>query len=131
MIRQVIRDIINEMVNDVIENTKKNIKRKKIKNIKDIYNNEDLLVTFSKEMNYFDATIKSFLKEKMYLSKSVLKNTNKGKKIINFLFLKIKRNPSKFINKSIYTKDNFERNICDYIAGMTDRYAINLYKSLI
>ena len=30
----------------------------------------------------------------------------------------------------IYKKNNFERNICDFIAGMTDRYAINLYNSL-
>ena len=54
VIRQMIRDIINEMVNDVIINTRKNIKEKKIKNIKDIYNNKDLVVNFSKEMNYFE-----------------------------------------------------------------------------
>ena len=46
------------------------------------------------------------------------------------LFLKIKKNPLKFIKKSIFKKNNFERSICDYIAGMTDRYAINLYNSL-
>ena len=130
MIRQVIRDIINEMVKDVITNTQKNIKENKIRNFKDVCNNENLLVNFSKEMNYFDITIKSFLKKNMYLSKNVLKKTNMGKKIINFLFLKIKKNPSRFINNSIYKKNNYERNICDFIAGMTDRYAINLYNSL-
>jgi len=81
-------------------------------------------------MHLFDLSIKSFLKEKMYLSKSVLKKTNMGKKIIKFLFLKIKKNPLKFIKKSIFQKNNFERSICDFIAGMTDRYAINLYNSL-
>ena len=130
MIRQVIRDTINEMVNDVISTTKKNIKEKKIIYINDIYNNKNALVSFSREMNYFDTAIKSFLKEKMYLSKNVLKKTNMGKKIIRFLFLKIKKNPSKFINKSIYKKNNLERSISDFIAGMTDRYAINLYNSL-
>jgi len=130
VIRQIIRSIINEMVNDIITNTKKKIKEEKIKNIKDIYNHKNLIVTFSKEMNLFDVSIKSFLKERMYFSKNVLKKTNMGKKIINFLFLKIKKNPSKFIKKTIYKKNNFERNICDFIAGMTDRYAINLYNSL-
>mgnify|MGYP006149583515 CR=1 FL=1 len=128
--RQIIRDIINEMVNDIIINTKKKIKEKKIKTIKDVYNHNDLIVTFSEEMNLFDLSIKSFLKEKMYFSKNVLKKTNMGKKIIKFLFLKIKKNPSWFIKKTIYQKNNFERNICDFIAGMTDRYAINLYNSL-
>lgn len=130
VIRQVIRDIINELVNDVIINTKKKIKEKKIKHINDIYNHENLIVSFSKEMNYFDLAIKSFLKEKMYLSKNVIRKTNMGKKIISFLFFKIKKKPSKFINAAIYKKNNFERNICDFIAGMTDRYAINLYNSL-
>ena len=81
-------------------------------------------------MNYFDIQIKSFLKEKMYFSKNVLKKTNMGKKIIKFLFLKIKKNPTKYISKKKYKILELERNICDYIAGMTDRYAINLYNSL-
>ena len=130
VIRQIVRDIINEMVNDVIVNTQKKIKEKKITSLKDIYNHNDLIVTFSKEMNLFDMSIKSFLKEKMYLSKNVLKKTNMGKKIIKFLFFKIKKNPSKFIKKVVYKKKSFERNICDFVAGMTDRYAINLYNSL-
>ena len=130
MIRQVVRDIINEMVNDVILNTKKNIKVKRIQRINDIYNNEDLLVGFSNQMNFFDIKIKSFLRERMYFSKNVLKKTNKGKQIIKFLFTKIKKNPSKFLNNSIYKKNEFERNVSDFIAGMTDRYAINLYNSL-
>ena len=124
VIRQIIRAIVNEMVKDIITNTKKNIKKEKIKSIKDIYNHNSLIVIFSKEMNLFDLSIKSFLKERMYLSRNVLKKT------IKFLFLKIKKNPSKFLKKSIYKKNNFERNICDFIAGMTDRYAIDLYNSL-
>ena len=130
VIRQIIRDIVNEMVNDIIRNTKKKIKKEKIKSIQDVYNNTNLIVTFSKEMNLFDISIKSFLKERMYLSSNVLKKTNMGKKIIKSLFLKIKKNPSKFLKKSIYQQNNFERNICDFVAGMTDRYAINLYNSL-
>ena len=128
--RQIIRGIVNEMVNDIITNTKKKIKVNKIKTIKDIYNHHNLIVSFSEEMNLFDLSIKSFLKEKMYFSKNVLKKTNMGKKIIKFLFLKIKKNPLKFLKKNNFQKNNFERNICDFIAGMTDRYAINLYNSL-
>ena len=130
VIRQIIRGIVNEMVKDIILNTEKKIKEKKIKTIKDVYNHKDLIVTFSKDMNLFDLSIKSFLKEKMYFSKKVLKKTNMGKKIIKFLFLKIKKNPSKFLKKKFFNKNNFERNVCDFVAGMTDRYAINLYNSL-
>jgi dGTPase len=129
-VRQIIREIINEMVNDIISNTKKNIKKQKLNTVKDIYNTKRPVVTFSKEMQLFDTSIKSFLMERMYLSKNVLKKTNNGKKIIKFLFLKIKKNPSKFIKTSVYQGNTIERNISDFIAGMTDRYAINLFNSL-
>ena len=130
VLRQIIREIINEMVTDIVINTKKNIKKEKINSTADVYKSKVLLVSFSKEMQLFDDSIKSFLKKKMYLSKSVLKKTNNGKKIIKFLFLKIKKNPSKFIKKSVYQRNNTERNICDFIAGMTDRYAISLYNKI-
>jgi len=130
VLRQIIREIINKMVIDTILNTKINIKKYKINSIKDIYKSKNLLVTFSKEMQLFDKSIKLFLRERMYFHMNVIKKTNKGKKIIRFLFLKIKKNPSKFIKKSIYQRNNIERNICDFIAGMTDRYAIKLYNSL-
>jgi len=128
--RQIIRGIINEMVNDIISNTKKNLRIQKIRSIKNIYNSKSPQVSFSKEMQLFDTSIKSFLRERMYFSKNVLKKTNNGKKIIKVLFFKIKKNPSKFIKKSVYQNNNIERNICDFIAGMTDRYAINLYNNL-
>ena len=81
-------------------------------------------------MRIFDKNIKSFLKRKMYYHKDVKKNTNQGKKIIRKLFLTIKKNPDKYINVSKYDKSDIARSICDFIAGMTDRYAINLYNKI-
>ena len=130
VMRQIIREIINEMVKDVIQNTKKKIKLYRLKTIQDVYNSKNEIVCFSKKMKSFDLSIKFFLKERMYYNADVLKKTNKGKKIIKVLFQKIKKKPSKFIKKSTYQRNNIERNICDFIAGMTDRYAINLYNSL-
>ncbi len=130
IIRQVIREIINEMVKDIIYTTKKNIKKQKLKNIYDVYKSKYPIVTFSKKMKEFDLKIKSFLKRKMYYHKNVKKNTNDGKKIINKLFISIKKNPKRFINVSKYDKSNIDRSICDFIAGMTDRYAIDIYNKI-
>jgi dGTPase len=130
IVRQIIREIINEMVSDVIKTTQKNIKLNNIKNLKDVYQLENQIVCFSGKMKKFDLKIKNFLKQKMYFHKSVNKNTNNGKKIINNLFLLIKKKPKKYINIRKYKNLNIERIICDYIAGMTDRYAINLYKKI-
>ena len=129
-LRQIIRDIINEMVKDVIINTKKNLKKEKIKNIRDVYKVDMQLVTFSEEMIDFDMSIKSFLRKNMYYNKKVLNKTRKGEKIIKLLFSRINKHPLKFIKRNTLKMHSKERGICDFIAGMTDRYAINLYNSL-
>ena len=130
VIRQIIREIINEMVSDVIATTKKNINIYKIKNLNDIYKSKNQLVTFSHKMQKFDKKIKSFLKQKMYFHKKVYSKTNYGRKVITRLFMQIKKNPKQYINIKKYSNSNTERIICDYIAGMTDRYAINLYNQI-
>ncbi len=131
VIRQIIREIINEMVSDVIVTTKKNLRFYKIKKLNDIYKTKNQLVTFSKKMQKFDFKIKSFLKQKMYFHKKVNSKTNYGRKVITKLFSQIKKNPRQYINIKKYNNSNIERIICDYIAGMTDRYAINLYNQII
>ncbi len=130
IIRQIVREIINEMVKDIIKTTKKNIKKYKIKDLKDVYKSKYPLVTFSVKMKKFDQKIKNFLRKKMYYHKKVKVNTNQGKKIIKKLFLSIRKNPKRYINVSKYDKLNIDRSISDFIAGMTDRYAINLYKKI-
>ena len=130
VIRQIIREIINEMVKDIILTTQKNIKLNKIKNLNDIYKTKYPIVRFSSKMKKFDKKVKNFLRTRMYFHKNVKKNTQQGKKIINKLFYSIKKNPSKYINVSKYDNSNIVRSICDFIAGMTDRYAINLYKKI-
>ena len=130
VVRQIVRETINAMVVDVIKNTKKNLQLYKIKNLQDVYKTKNQIVSFSDKMKDFDLKIKNFLKEKMYFHDKVNIKTNYGKRIIKNLFIKIKKNPNKYINIGKYSNLNIERMICDYIAGMTDRYAINLYNKI-
>ena len=130
IIRQIVREIINIMVKDIIVNTKKNLELNKINSTNDVYNSNIKIVSFSKNMGIFDKSIKKFLKKNMYYSKSVLKKTNKGKKIIELLFKKIRQNPKKYIKKENFNNLSIERNVCDFIAGMTDRFAINIFNKI-
>ncbi len=124
------RDLINIMVLDVIKTTKKNLKKNKIKNIKEIYNSPSKIVDFSNEIKKFDKEIKCFLKSEMYYSKKVKKKTNEGKRIIKTIFKKMLHKPNLYFGKKINDKIDLHRHICDHIAGMTDRYAINLYQGI-
>ncbi len=127
ILRQIIREIINEMVKDIIVNTKKNIRKNNIKNVSDVYKSKRPIVNFSKKMNLFDLNVKRFLKRNMYHHKKVIQKTSYGKKVIKKLFYIIKKNPKKYFNIKKVKKSNMDRSICDFIAGMTDRFAINLY----
>ena len=125
---QIIRDSIDLMIRDLLTNTQKNLKNFKIKSIKDIANSDQLLVCFSNSIQKSEKEIKLFLRTKMYDNKLVLKKNQRGKTIIKKLFSVIKSNPRKFLTKDQLTKDKF-RAISDFISGMTDRYAINLYNN--
>ncbi len=131
VLRQIVREIINVMVSDIVKNMKKNIKKFNPKSVNDIYKSNDNYVNFSDELLNFDYHIREFLKDKMYNNINVLKKNTQGKKILIFLFTRIKRDPKKFIKKNLLKSSvNKERAVCDFIAGMTDRYAINLFNSL-
>ena len=130
VIRQIVREIINEMVIDIITTTKKNIKKNKISTLNEVIKSKYPLVTFSYNMGKFDKRIKNFLRRNMYYHKNVKSNTQNGKKIIKKLFSAIRKNPNKYINVGKYDKSNIVRSICDFIAGMTDRYAIDLYNKI-
>ena len=88
------------------------------------------IVKFSKKMEHFDKRIKNFLKKKMYNNKNVKTNTLKGKKIIRKLFYALKKNPKKYIDVGKYNNSNIDRSICDFIPGMTNRYAKKLNNKL-
>jgi dGTPase len=126
---QIIRDSIDLMIKDLISNTKKNLQQNKIKTFKDLNKTSFLMVDFSDKLKSFENEIRFFLKSKMYNNKSVLEKNNRGKLIIKKLFNKIKMNPRKFISKEQLSRNKY-RAISDFISGMTDRYAINLYNKL-
>jgi len=130
IINQIVRELINLMVMDVINNTNKNLKKSNPQSIYDIYKQDHLIVDFSKNMKVIDSQIKDFLKTNMYNHRKVIINTNIGKRIINDLFKHLLKNPKKYISKELFKNDQKERVIADFIAGMTDRFAINLHKKI-
>ena len=129
LIYQIIRDSINFMVEDLIKNTIINLKINKIRSVKDIYSNGAQLVCFSNKYKKIEREIRNLLKIKMYDNKKVKIKNDEGKKIIKKLFITINKNPHKFLSQKL-VKNNKDRAIADFISGMTDRYAINLYKKI-
>ena len=130
IINQIVRDLINLMVVDVINTTKKNLRKNNPKSAKDIYKLNGNIVNFSNKTQEIDNQVKDFLKKNMYNNKKVIVNTDKGKMIIRDLFKHLLNNTKKYIGNKLLQNEQKERLIADFIAGMTDRYAINLHNSI-
>ncbi len=111
------------MVIDVIDETKKNILENKIITENDVRNLGKSLVHFSKNMEIAHQSLKKFLMQNMYRHELVNKMTLNARKIVSSLFDFYMKNPDKLpeVEKTPLA-------ISDYIAGMTDRFAISEYK---
>ena len=120
-------DLANILKKNFLENFKE---FEKIDVAKPGFLNINFKVDFSDKIKKVDMQIKDFLRHNMYNHKKVIINTNKGKRIIKVLFNYLSKNPKKYINEELIKKAPKERVVADFIAGMTDRYAINLHKKI-
>ncbi len=129
LLYQVLRSSMSHMINDIYKNTS-NILSSKINSIEDIYSNYNFIISYSNDMINSCKEIKEFLHKYVYNHKRLIEKRNYSKKIVNKLFIYFKNNnkklPADWTNQDI----EIERLICDYISGMTDRFAINLFKEL-
>jgi dGTPase len=126
-----IRNLINYLVVDLIEETKKNLSRINPQSVEDVRNSETI-VKNSEKVKKQHIELKNFLEEKMYTHPKVIRMTEKGGRIIRKLFYAYYNEPRQLpyhIQKRI-EKESKEIVICDYIAGMTDRFALSEYQKL-
>ena len=128
---QLLRKSISAMISDIYVNTKTNIMKLNLNSLDDINNHNDFIVKMSKEMNDKCLSIRDFLNENVYNHQTLLVKRKKAEEIIMRLFRYFENTPNKLPEDWINIKDYpLERIICDYISGMTDRYASRLYKDI-
>jgi dGTPase len=128
------KHIVSEMVLDVIFNTKENIAKDKINDNEDVRNFDGFLVSFSGEFEIAHQALKKFLKENMYRHHKVNRMTASAHRIVGGLFdFFIKNHNCLPEHHQISSRNEQELaiNVSDYIAGMTDRFAIGEYHKLL
>lgn len=131
-VRYSIRWLINHMVSDLIENTLKNIKVHKIETFDDVLNysgegKKGRLASFSNQTASEVAELKKFLFHKLYRHPAVVTMNARAEEIVGRLFDFFLNNPDAFPEEfrgRAEDNGNIERVTSDFIAGMTDRYAL-------
>ncbi|MBI79122.1 MAG: deoxyguanosinetriphosphate triphosphohydrolase [Pseudomonadota bacterium] len=137
-INEIVRRMINQFVNDIVMKSSNLINEISPKNINDI-RNAPQLIRYSKKYSIINSEIKSFLYDKLYNHPKVKEMTDQAETIIKFLFKKYSNQYSLMSEENRLLADNKTKKegikggarvVCDYIAGMTDRYALEQYNKL-
>lgn len=127
---EVVRRMINVMVTDLISNSQKLIIQFDPSSVEEVRSIPPL-IKFSPDIFESKQEIKTYLRKSLYEHKRVADMTNNAKSIIKVLFDYFMDDPKGIPeNFTKDTRDDFPRIVSDYIAGMTDRFAIKLHSNI-
>jgi dGTPase len=132
---ELIRDQIGRMVNDVLEETRRRVAEAGVEHPEEVRAAGRALAGFSEGMAAEERELKRFLYARMYRSAPILAIQDQAKKVVAGLFAAYRAEPALMPSWWQADRDCDEkvliRRIGDFIAGMTDRYAINRYRELV
>lgn len=123
---RIIRRLIGTEVDDLVESSEQRLRESKPASVEDLQRLPFNVVTFSEKMHRRNRQLKDFLYSRLYRQHRVVRMAFKAENLLSRLFETYHKEPTilpEHIQERIATI-GLERTICDYIAGMTDRYAI-------
>jgi len=127
-----VRRLIHLLVSDVIETSRQTIARLRLTSAADVRFAPEKAIRFSKEVEPLKQELESFLKAKFYQHYRVIRMTKKAQRFLRELFAAYVEDPRLLPTdwQQLADKDGLHRAVCDYISGMTDRYAEEEYRKL-
>jgi len=131
-IHQTISHLIGFLIDDLVRTTADRIRAERIDTLDEVRRQPTRLVSFSEETGRRNRDLKSFLHRRLYNHFKVERMRVKAARFLTLLFESYAANPAllPFNFQEKFERFGKERVICDYIAGMTDRYALDEYKRL-
>jgi dGTPase len=127
-----LRTMIDALVSDLIDTTRRNVADSRVGSIADVRGMGRPLVGLSSEIATRNAQLKSYLHQNLYQHHRIERMKDKSRRILEALYQRYFENPRLLPDDTArrVEKDGLERTIADYIAGMTDRYAIQEHRRL-
>ncbi|MCW9031670.1 MAG: deoxyguanosinetriphosphate triphosphohydrolase, partial [Gammaproteobacteria bacterium] len=138
-IYEIVRRMIDEQIKDLIAESAQQISKANPQSIEDIRQHKNSLINFSKDMLDMHLELKRFLRDNLYRHYRVHRMSHKAGNVITKLFdamlNDLRLMPPEYRSKaqqeeSKHSDSGRARIVADYIAGMTDRYAIKEYKRI-
>ena len=129
---RMIRQLVGLLVTDIISWTDSRLKDAKVNSMRDIQKLNHNVMGYSEEMQRRNRELKDFLYKNLYRHHRVVRMTVRAERLIADLFDAYRFEPAMLPDhvQKFIEKRGLERTLCDYIAGMTDRYAIEEHQRL-
>ena len=133
VVHETVRRMINTLVTDLISQSAANIAAQNMQTLDDV-RRAPALIAFSQELNNQQRELKKFLHVHLYRHYRVMRMSAKAQRIIRDLFGVFMEDarllPAQFQSSLTQVEASRARVVADYIAGMTDRYAIREHKRI-
>jgi len=123
-----IRLMLSDQVYDVIDSTRLSLKESGVQTLEEVRRSRPL-VTFSADMRQRSQTLKTFLLRNLYRHPKVMETTGRARQVVGELFKAYLGDPAQ-LPQAHASRDHLPRAVADYIAGMTDRFAIREHERL-
>ena len=135
IVHETVRRVVAEMVGDVIAETNRRAKAFKPKSAADVRALGQQLSCFSAQMREKNRMLQGFLNERMYRNERVEQIMERARRVVRALFEAFVADPKLLPEnwrEAAVPEDQprYARQVCDFIAGMTDRYALDQHKRL-
>ncbi len=132
LIARCVSGVISEQVNDLVFTSSKRLGEAQVSSASDVREHDGNLIGFSTAMSADKAQLQGFLQEKLYRDPFCVRVSQKGRRMVAALFEEFVREPAQLPGEHLARCSEMgrERAICDYLAGMTDRYCAREYERL-
>ena len=132
---ELIRHLIDHMVRDLLAETVSRLRALDPKSAQDIRNHRGRVVSFSNGMQQAEVSIKAFLNQRMYKHERVAKMADDAKRVVRTLFNRYMAEPDCLPEEwrtrmTLGSEAEAARTIADFVAGMTDRFALQEHDRL-
>jgi dGTPase len=128
----VVRALIEWQVSDLLEQTRKRLRQERIHTVEDVRASPSRIVEPGPEVRELKDGLERFLMAHVYSHYRVQRMAAKGRRLLQSLFSEFCRRPELLPDRYAVRAraGQLQRTVCDYVAGMTDRYAQQEYQSL-
>jgi dGTPase len=133
LVAEMVRRLIGDWIRDLVEESKRRIGEAAPKSVEDVRACGRALISFSAEMIELQASLRRFLMQRMYRHWRVNRSRSQARRILKELFALFLAEPETLPpgwRSGDEDEHRIARRICDYIAGMTDDYAIEEHRRL-